>query len=102
MARTLARLRADARITDYINLGVVAKWFPRPAASRGHSAFPQIRFLSLGENGTHVLFASRKGSYATGEITLAKQVSPALRKGWLCLADRGGRVGVSIPRALGD
>ncbi len=62
--------------------------FGRPAASRGHSAFPQIRFVSLVENGTHVLFASRLGPYAAGEITLAKQVLPALQKGWLCLADR--------------
>lgn len=62
--------------------------FGRPGASRGHSAFPQIRFVSLVENGTHVLFASRMGPYATGEITLAKQVLPALQKGQLCLADR--------------
>jgi hypothetical protein len=62
--------------------------FGRPGASRGASAFPQLRFVSLLENGTHVLFASRMGSYATGEITLAKQVLPALKKGMLCLADR--------------
>ena len=62
--------------------------FGRPGASRGRSAFPQIRFVSLLENGTHVLFASRMGPYATGEITLAKQVLPALKKGMLCLADR--------------
>ena len=30
--------------------------FGRPGASRGASAFPQIRFVSLVENGTHVLF----------------------------------------------
>ena len=62
--------------------------FGRPGASRGRSAFPQIRFVSLLENGTHVLFASRMGPYARGEITLAKQVLPALKKGMLCLADR--------------
>lgn len=62
--------------------------FGRPGASRGRSAFPQIRFVSLLENGTHVLFASRMGPYATGEITLAKQVLPSLKKGMLCLADR--------------
>ncbi len=60
----------------------------RPGTSRGSSAFPQIRFVSLVENGTHVLFASRLGAYATGEITLAKQVLPALKKDMLCLADR--------------
>ncbi len=62
--------------------------FGRPGAGRGSSAFPQIRFVSLLENGTHVLFASRMGPYARGEITLAKQVLPALQKGMLCLADR--------------
>ena len=62
--------------------------FGRPGANRGASAFPQLRFVSLLENGTHVLFASRMGPYATGEIPLAKQVLPALQKGMLCLADR--------------
>jgi len=62
--------------------------FGRPAASRGASAYPQIRFVALVENGTHVLFASRLGDYATGEITLARQVLGALQKGMLCLADR--------------
>ena len=33
--------------------------FSRPGASRGTSAYPQIRFVSLVENGTHVLFGSR-------------------------------------------
>lgn len=62
--------------------------FGRPGVSRGESAFPQIRFVSLLENGTHVLFGSRMGPYATGEITLAKEVIPSLEKGMLCLADR--------------
>ena len=61
--------------------------FGYPGASRGASAFPQLRFVSLLENGTHVLFGSRWGPCSTGEITLAKQVLPALEKGLLCLAD---------------
>jgi hypothetical protein len=64
------------------------KAFGRPSASRGKSAFPQVRFVSLVENGTHVLFGTRMGGAATGEITLAKQVLPSLVKGMLCLADR--------------
>jgi hypothetical protein len=63
--------------------------FGRPSASRGHSAFPQVRFVSLVENGTHVLFGTRMGGFETGEITLAKQVLASLVKGMLCLADRG-------------
>jgi hypothetical protein len=62
--------------------------FGRPGASRGTSAFPQLRFVSLVENGTHVLFGTQLGAYASGEITLAKAVLSALRKGMLCLADR--------------
>lgn len=62
--------------------------FGRPGASRGVSAFPQLRFVSLVENGTHVLFGTQLGPYASGEITLAKTVLGALRKGMLCLADR--------------
>jgi Insertion element 4 transposase N-terminal/Transposase DDE domain len=62
--------------------------FGRPGASRGRSAFPQLRFVALVENGTHVLFGTQLGSYATGEITLAKAALGALRKGMLCLADR--------------
>ena len=60
----------------------------RPGASRGSSAYPQIRFVSLVENGTHVLFGSQMDSYQTGETTLAKRVLPRLQKGMLCLADR--------------
>ena len=62
--------------------------FGRPGVSRGSSAYPQIRFVSLVENGTHVLFASHMAGYETGEITLAKAVLTSLRPGMLCLADR--------------
>src|SRR5436190_667389 len=62
--------------------------FGRPAASRGESAFPQLRFVALVENGTHVLFGARLGRYADGETTLAHDVVMALRPGMLCLADR--------------
>ncbi len=63
--------------------------FGRPGASRGESAYPKIRFVSLVENGTHVLFGSRMADYATSEIALAKTVLSSLGKGMLCLADRG-------------
>jgi hypothetical protein len=63
--------------------------FGRPGSSRGKSAYPQIRFVSLVENGTHVLFGSRMADYATSEVALAKDVLSSLCKGMLCLADRG-------------
>ena len=63
--------------------------FGRPGSGKGKSAYPQIRFVSLVENGTHVLFGSRMADYSTSEITLAKTILISLHKGMLCLADRG-------------
>src|ERR687886_191087 len=62
--------------------------FGRPEAGRGESAFPQLRFAALVENGTHVLFGARLGAFGEGETTLAHGALPALRPGMLCLADR--------------
>jgi hypothetical protein len=62
--------------------------FGRPVAQRGRSAFPQIRFVSLLENGTHVLFGTQLGSYGTSEMALAQGVLSWLGQGLLCLADR--------------
>ena len=62
--------------------------FGRPSASRGSSAFPQIRFVSLVESGTHVLFGSQVGGCTQGEITLARGSLACLEAGMLCLADR--------------
>jgi hypothetical protein len=62
--------------------------FGLPGASRGESAFPQLRFVALVENGTHVLFGARLGCFADGETTLAHGVLAALQSGMLCLADR--------------
>jgi Insertion element 4 transposase N-terminal/Transposase DDE domain len=78
----------DGSTLDVADEKVNEDVFGRPGASRGRSAYPQIRFVSLVENGTHVLFGSQMDGYATGEITLAKAVLPCLHKGMLCLADR--------------
>jgi hypothetical protein len=63
--------------------------FQRPGSSRGRAGYPQIRFVSLVENGTHVLFGSRMDGCQTGETTLAWEVVAHLEKEMLCLADRG-------------
>jgi hypothetical protein len=52
------------------------------------SAYPQLRFVALVENGTHVLFGARLGRYSESETTLAASAVAALRPGFLCLADR--------------
>ncbi len=78
----------DGSTLDVADEAANAEAFGRPTASRGASAFPQLRFAALVENGTHVLFGARCGPYATGESTLAGEVLRSLRPGMLCLADR--------------
>jgi hypothetical protein len=86
--RTWRLVSVDGSTLDTADEKENEKAFGRPSASRGKSAFPQVRFVSLVENGTHVLFGTRMGGVNTGEITLAKQVLSCLAKGMLCLADR--------------
>jgi len=62
--------------------------FGRPGASRGSSAFPQLRLVSLVENGTHVLFGASAGTYSQSEHRLARESLEQLSCGQLCLADR--------------
>ena len=63
--------------------------FGRPGASRGQSGFPQLRFVTLVENGTHILFGARVGGYRESEVQLAQEVLDQLQSDMLCLADRG-------------
>ncbi len=62
--------------------------FGRPKGGRGKSAFPQIRFLSLLEVGTHVLFETVCGKYSNSENGLANELFTKLKPGMLVLADR--------------
>jgi Insertion element 4 transposase N-terminal/Transposase DDE domain len=78
----------DGSCLDVADTAANGVAFGRPGASRGESAFPQLRFVALVENGTHVLFGARLGGFEAGETTLARDIFPALRPGMLCLADR--------------
>ena len=78
----------DGSTLDVADEPANEKAFGRPGSSRGSSAFPQIRFVSLVENGTHVLFGSQMAGYGTSEIALARAVLSKLQPGMLCLADR--------------
>jgi hypothetical protein len=78
----------DGSCLDLADTEENCRSFGRPEASRGESAFPQLRFVALVENGTHVLFGARPGRLADGETALAYNVLTALRPGMLCLADR--------------
>lgn len=78
----------DGSTLDVPDTAANAEAFGRPSASRGNAAFPKLRFASLVECGTHVLFRSRQGPYRTSENELAEEVIDGLTKGMLCLADR--------------
>lgn len=78
----------DGSTFDVADTRENVKAFMRPAASRGRRAYPQLRFVSLVESGTHVLFGTAIGPYREGETTLAHRVVARLRPGMLCLADR--------------
>ncbi len=86
----MARIRAyaDGSSLDVADTAANGIAFGYPSATRGESAFPQLRFVALVENSTHVLFGARLGGTVDGETTLAHDVVPALQRGMLCLADR--------------
>ena len=81
-------LSLDGSTLDVADTTGNVKGFGRPGTSRGTAAYPQLRFVSLVENGTHVLVGSQLGRYRDGETTLARTVVTALDHGMLCLADR--------------
>jgi hypothetical protein len=86
--RTWRLVSLDGSTLDIADTQENEEAYGRPGASRGKSAYPQVRFVSLVENGTHCLFGTRMGPYSMGEIPLSKDVLPNLRPGMLCLADR--------------
>lgn len=67
-----------------------AEYFGYPGASRGQSAFPQVRLVGLVECGTHVVTAAEIGPLSEGEQALTRQLlSKPLDNNMLILADRG-------------
>jgi hypothetical protein len=78
----------DGSTLDLADTSRNERAFGRPGASRGKAAFPQLRWATLLENGTHVLFGAEMGRYKMGEKTLAKKVVKRLPADALCLADR--------------
>ncbi len=59
--RTWRLVSLDGSTLDVADTVDNVKAFGRPSASRGSSAYPQLRFVSLLENGTHVLFRCQGG-----------------------------------------
>lgn len=62
--------------------------YGRPGSSKGAAAWPQIRFVALIENATHLPFAAAMDGCRTSENALATRVIDRLKPGMLCLADR--------------
>ncbi len=79
----------DGSVLDVADTRKNERAFGRPGASRGKAGFPQLRFVTLLEHGTHVLFGAEMAGYHTGEATLARKVIGYLPPDALCLADRG-------------
>jgi hypothetical protein len=86
--RTWRLVSIDGTSLDVADTQNNRAYFQKPGSSRGDAAFPQLRIVSLVENGTHVLFGSQVGGCRTGESTLADTVVESLAQGFLCLADR--------------
>lgn len=79
----------DGSTLDLPDEASVRASFGGPSTYNDRSPFPQARFVTLAEVGTHVLFGAEVGSYSKSEVALAKTVIKRLDDGMLCLADRG-------------
>jgi len=78
----------DGSTLDVADTGANRWWFGSPSSQHGKGCYPQLRLVSLVENGTQVLFGAMIGGYRTGEAVLAREVVGRLAPGMLCLADR--------------
>lgn len=78
----------DGSTLDVADTSANRQSFGPPGDSPRDGAYPKLRFVSLVECGTHVLFGTAMADYATGEATLARQVIANLHAGMLCLCDR--------------
>lgn len=82
-------MAVDGSCLDVADEKINAAHFGYPGASRGDTAFPQMRVLSLIECGTHVVTASEMGPYRRSEQEMAAAMFPsALKADMLLLADR--------------
>jgi hypothetical protein len=62
--------------------------FGLPGASRGRSAFPQMRAVLLVDAQTHLIAAERHESYDVGEMTLARDMVEDIEPGSVVVLDR--------------
>jgi len=87
--RGMRIMALDGACMDVPDEAANAAYFGYPSASRGASAFPQIRVLALIECGTHIIVGVEHGPFRRSEQEMAEQLLPtALQPGMLLLADR--------------
>ena len=86
--RDLRLVALDGTTLDLPDTAANRTHFGKPGASRGESAFPQLRLVGLLETGSHGFFAFAHGACKIAEQALAARVLPSLKRGMLCLADR--------------
>ena len=87
--RGLRIMALDGSCMDVADEAANAEYFGYPGASRGQSAFPQVRVLGLVECGTHVVTAAEVAPYGQSEQAMAARLLPAkLQPDMLVLADR--------------
>lgn len=87
--RGLRVMALDGSCLDVADEAANAAFFGYPGASRGQSAFPQVRLLGLVECGTHVVTAAEIAPCHHSEQIMAAQLLPAkLEPDMLVLADR--------------
>jgi hypothetical protein len=79
----------DGTTLDIPDETVNRQAFGGPTTFNDRSPFPQIRFVTLAEIGTRVLFGAEMAGYTTSEVALARTVVTRLEPGMLCIADRG-------------
>jgi hypothetical protein len=80
----------DGTVLDLADTPDNSAEFGRPGSARGdQAAYPQLRLVGLAECGTRAVTAVRIGTCATGEPTLAKELTAELSPNMLVLADRG-------------
>lgn len=82
-------MAVDGTCLDVADEKVNSAHFGYPSASRGETAFPQMRVLSLVECGSHAVTAAEMGPYRRSEQEMAGTLFPVkLQADMLLLADR--------------
>jgi hypothetical protein len=89
MYRGLRAMAIDGSTLDVADEKANARYYGYPGASRGASAWPQLRFAALAESATHVMVGAQMGAYRVSEQALAKDVLRCADSSMLILADRG-------------